>query len=77
MENPVTVHATPYQTLSVPDQRRMTISYVSPARRGELDDLVAVVPRRRGCDLSAAAVAHEQVEVDRQRRRGRPCRPRR
>ena len=36
----------------------------------ELDDLVAVVPRGRGCDLSAAAVAHEQVEVDRQRRRG-------
>jgi hypothetical protein len=28
--NPVTVQATPYQTLSVPDHRRMTISYVSP-----------------------------------------------
>src|SRR5690349_10089511 len=28
--NPVTVKATPYQTLSLPDQRLMTISYVSP-----------------------------------------------
>ena len=26
MDSPLTVHATPYQTLSAPDHRRMTIS---------------------------------------------------
>ena len=46
MEVPVTFQATPYQTSSVPDQRRMTMSYVAPALAAELSDLVAVVPRR-------------------------------
>src|SRR5205814_3974825 len=38
--------------------------------RRELGDLVAVVVRGGGRDLGAAAVADEQVEVDREGRRG-------